>query len=328
MVKKLRRRRTVPPAQVTSVDSALPPVRAIYSFVVDRAPRFAYQGFHLAQSLIEHCADRPADIHVHFTAEVAPHIRDIFAGLGCQVHDIERFGDGKYCNKLAQLPNLLALDFDRAVLLDTDMIAVGDLRLFLRPEAVLAKVVDRCNPSREALRTVAQMAGVTPVPAEVSTDSGDGATYLGNSNGGFYSIPRRHAVALSQAWRKWAVWLLEHPGPLARENKCKHVDQVAMWLALQSERIPFQHCASNVNYYLHADGDHRYFDCEQAICLLHYHDSCINMLGLVVPKTKLAPSAAEAVARANAQIGRHFNKMLFSNMRYERFPDWGVGSRG
>jgi hypothetical protein len=32
----------------------------IFSFVVDSNPKFAYQGYHLARSLIEHCGNEPA----------------------------------------------------------------------------------------------------------------------------------------------------------------------------------------------------------------------------------------------------------------------------
>ena len=36
--------------------------QTIFSFVVDTDPKFAYQGYHLARSLIEHCGGDAADI--------------------------------------------------------------------------------------------------------------------------------------------------------------------------------------------------------------------------------------------------------------------------
>lgn len=109
-----------------ATDDALP--HTIFSFVVDTDPRFAYQGYQLARSLIEHCGGEPASIHAQFTPGVSAATRQPFAELGCMLHEVERFGDGLYCNKVGQLQNLLSYDFAIAVLLDTDMIALADVR--------------------------------------------------------------------------------------------------------------------------------------------------------------------------------------------------------
>ena len=45
--------------------------RAIFSFVVDASPHFAYQGFHLARSILEHCDVDAGAIHVHVTPELS-----------------------------------------------------------------------------------------------------------------------------------------------------------------------------------------------------------------------------------------------------------------
>jgi hypothetical protein len=105
--------------------------RTIFSFVMDHDPRFAYEAWHLARSLIEHCGGDPSSIHVQCLPEVNARRRSLFGEFGCHVHEIARFGDGRYCNKLNQLENLRELDFDRVVLLDTDMVATSDLRPFL-----------------------------------------------------------------------------------------------------------------------------------------------------------------------------------------------------
>jgi hypothetical protein len=105
--------------------------RTIFSFVMDHDPRFAYEAWHLARSLIEHCGGDPSSIHVQCLPEVNARRRRLFGEFGCHLHEIARFGDGRYCNKLNQLENLRELAFDRVVLLDTDMIATSDLRPFL-----------------------------------------------------------------------------------------------------------------------------------------------------------------------------------------------------
>jgi len=78
----------------------------IFSFVVDADPKFTYQGYHLARSVIEHCCDFPSQVHVQFTPEVDPENRRVSMKMGCTIHETERFGDGRYRNKLAQLPRL------------------------------------------------------------------------------------------------------------------------------------------------------------------------------------------------------------------------------
>lgn len=106
-------------------------MKVIFSFVIDTGPLFVFGGWHLARSLIEHCAADPGAIHVQCTCDVAESDKQLFRDQGYQVHDIARFGDGRFCNKLGQIDNLLAVDCDCVVLLDTDMIATADLRPFL-----------------------------------------------------------------------------------------------------------------------------------------------------------------------------------------------------
>lgn len=76
--------------------------KTIFSFVVDRDPRFAYEAWHLARSLMTHCGGDPTAIHVQCLPEIGAKQRRLFEELGCRVHDISRFGDGRYCNKLNQ----------------------------------------------------------------------------------------------------------------------------------------------------------------------------------------------------------------------------------
>jgi hypothetical protein len=72
--------------------------RTIFSFVMDHDPRFAYEAWHLARSLIEHCGGDPSSIHVQCLPEVNARRRSLFGEFGCHVHEIARFGDGRYCN--------------------------------------------------------------------------------------------------------------------------------------------------------------------------------------------------------------------------------------
>ncbi len=274
----------------------------IFSFVVDADPKYAYQGYHLARSLIRHSCDRPTEVHAQFTREVPGATRDLFAALGCSAHDIQRFGDGRYCNKIAQLTNLETCDFRRVVLLDTDTIALADIRAYLADNALIAKVVDLANPSISTLQEIAQRAGMQSLPPLVNTDAGKEQTYLGNCNGGFYGIPKALCHRVNVEWRRWASWLLDNLELLKREGKEMHLDQVAMWLAIHMAKIPYQAAPSNLNYYLHFTGEHCNVDSSFGIVVIHYHDVSLNALGQVEPRAKLKHVEWHAVKKANQLI--------------------------
>lgn len=301
----------------------------VFSFVVDAAPSFAYKGWHLARSLVEHCGGDPSAIHVQCTPEVSERTRDLFRERGYNIHEISRFGDGRYCNKLGQLDSLRAIEFDRVVLLDTDTIAIADIRPFLDADAVMGVMVGLARPPLETLREIAVASGLSSLPAICPTAIGGQDTYLANCNGGLYCVPKRYCEDLSRAWRRWALWLLDNIEPLSRIDKQNHVDQVAFWLAMQHENLPFAAAVSNVNYHTHVEGEHFYLDETRDIALLHYHNH-LDVVGMLEAPPGRGARETAAVARANAQIGRGFDNRVFWGMRYGHFPQRGsgLGSRG
>ena len=289
--------------------------RVIYSLVVDEHAKFAYQGWHLAKSIIRHCAAAPSDINIQMTPGVTAETARIFQSEGYIVRTIEPFGDKKWCNKIMQLPNLFDEDCDRIVLLDTDMIAVHDLRPFLHGNRVQAKVVDCANPSLSTLLEI--MSGLSSYSfAQMLTDAREEQTIVGNANGGFYAIPRKLAGTFHSAWHKWALWLLNHSEPLRKENKMDHVDQVSAAMAFQISGVPFTHAPSNVNYFLHLRGHHRYYDPNYPICLIHYHDRAMNGAGEIEPPVALTPVEMAAVDVANQQIRDDVQTTLRDSYRH------------
>ena len=301
-----------------------------FSFIVDMDPQFAYQGWHLAHSILKHTGAKPQDIHVQFTPEVGARTIDIFKSIGCDVSRLERFGDGKYCNKLAQWSNVSQADADHFVFLDTDMILLADCREQLPAEAISGKVVDLANPPIEVLDEIMIAAGFSTRPAICVVDANQAKTYRGNCNGGMYSVPRQYGEILFAAWRRWAHWLLDNMEPLCRSGKENHVDQVSFCLAVHETGVPFDLAPSNLNYYVHFAGGHTYFDPTRPISILHYHNNSLNVLGALEPRVALTPREAVAVGTANAQIARHFENRVFWDMRYAHFKERGsgVGSRG
>jgi hypothetical protein len=282
---------------------AKPARKTIYSFVVSAAQQSAYQGYQLARSLIQHGCSNAADVNVQFMDDVGVETRQLFRDLGCTEHAIDRFGDGRYCNKIALLANLKPIDFDHVVLLDTNMIAIGDPRPYLCDDALMAKVVDLPQPPAHILDEIARLAGMNHLPPMGRVDATHLPTYVGNCNGGFWGIPKALAVRVDDAWRRWALWLLDHMEPLTRSGTRDSFEQVAMWLAIIMDRIPYRAAPSNVNYYVHFDGEHHYFDPKSDIVLLHYGDASLNALGKLESRPALNTLGRDAIAKANEQIG-------------------------
>lgn len=304
-------------------------LRVIFSFVVDVSPHFAYQGFHLARSILEHCRVEADAIHVHVTPELNPSVRGVFSDLGCRVVEIARFGDGRYCNKIAQLAHLDPADFDLVVLLDADTLLIADILPHLRKDSVQGKIVDLPNPPLTTLQQIAAHAGLPSLPEVVPTDAGPGETLPGNYNGGFYVIPTGLVPTIAREWPRWTLWLIENTELLRRADMEAHIDQTAMWLALTAGQVPTTAVPSNLNYYIHFPGEHRYYTPDIPICVLHYHDT-LNVLGLIEPPSLPDGPAAQAVVTANAQIAGGFDNRVFWDFRYGNYPERGsgVGSRG
>ena len=302
-----------------------------FSFIVDENPRFAYQGWHLAHSIIERLHAAPSSIFVQFTGEVDLQTIDVFKSVGCRTITIDRFGDGQYCNKLAQWSDML-LDsrFKQFIFLDTDTIFVHDLIHDLRSDVISAKVVDFANPPISVLEEVMRAAGFNTMPKECRVDASEDRTYFANSNGGLYSIPKQFADGLFESWRRWSLWLLANPEPLQKVNKTAHVDQISFCMAIHDTGLPFEFIPSNLNYFVHVVGQHYYYDLTKPISLLHYHNNSLNLAGLLDPGGVVTHKEKEAIAQANLQIAGHFKNKLFWEMRYANFSDRGsgVGSRG
>ncbi len=302
-----------------------------FSFIVDENPRFAYQGWHLAHSIIERLHAAPPSIFVQFTSEVDSQTISVFKTLGCRTITIDRFGDGQYCNKLAQWSDMLRdSSFKQFIFLDTDTIFVHDLIHDLRSDAISAKVVDFANPPIGVLEKIMRAAGFNAMPKECRVDASEDRTYFANSNGGFYSIPKQFADSLFESWRRWSLWLLANPEPLRKVNKTAHIDQISFCMAIHDKGLPFELIPSNLNYFVHVAGPHYYYNSTKPISLLHYHNDSMNVVGLLDPPGAATSAEKEAVGQANSQIAKHFNNKLFWEMRYANFSERGsgVGSRG
>jgi len=278
----------------------------IYSFIVDVDQRFFEMGWYLAQSLIQHCAALPDQVHIHVTANVPKEITEVFHDQGFSIHKIDRYLDGKWANKLQQLPVLLKevtdlASIDRIVLLDTDTMVIDDLRPFLT-QKIQAKVVDCANPSLECLIDIFREAQIDLKEiSRVQVDATDEYTLSTNCNGGFYSIPTALAAEFSNLWRLSAEWLSapDRLQFLARANKTQHLDQVSACIALSRMIQHFENAPSNINFFTHMNGLHRYLDNSRPIALLHYHQLHDGQL---LTRSDSSSLERKVIEMANAQI--------------------------
>ena len=85
---------------------------AVFSFVVDNNEKYIRQAAHLAQSVARHTKGWRCRIYAQVTPEVGPLPRSFLESLGCEVRQLQRFGDGRYCNKLNQFEALKELEYD------------------------------------------------------------------------------------------------------------------------------------------------------------------------------------------------------------------------
>jgi hypothetical protein len=175
-----------------------------------------------------------------------------------------------------------------------------------------------------------ERAGFSDRPEVVPVEAREQETFRANCNGGLYSVPSGLAEELFYRWREQALALLNDIKPLQDAGKASHVDQVAFCMAVHGTGLPFAHLPSNANYYLHFAGPHPLRDSSKPLALLHYHNTSVNVLGMLEPEGAVKGDEIQAVAKANAQIRSNFHGRFFWEMRYRHFPERGsgVGSRG
>lgn len=295
-----------------------------YSCVVDSSPVFYWQTWGLVNSLVKAADVPPKNIFVHHTPEVDEYFIEELLCLGVKTIPIQRFGDGKYCNKIVQLDTCELWAAECIVLMDTDMIVLGSLAELYAPNAILGKIADFAIPDISALKNIFDAAGFQQYPPICDVDCGKGQTFQNQLSGGLYVIPRDLAPRLGKYWKKWASWLLEHMDMLTGlEQECR-IDQIAFALATHDLSIPIQHIDRKYNYPIHLPIDKTGYP-----AVLHYHGN-LSKVGLVKVEGQCDADFQRAIAAANQLIGDAFNNRIFWPFRYAAFPELGsgIGSRG
>ncbi|MFD2672020.1 hypothetical protein [Marinicrinis sediminis] len=298
-------------------------MKTFYSCVVDINPRFHYQCWLWVHSLLEMASVPPSHIWVQYIEGVDEAFLSKLGSLGVRLKKIDKFGDGKYCNKISQLSNEALMEADMIILMDTDMIVTQDFSCEMDPNCVSGKIVDFSNPEISILDKIFSAAGIFTVFENRLTDLDKGWTYSANFNGGLYVIPRHFIKQIFQTWKKRALWLLEHKF-LHEVGRGVHVDQVSFCMAIHELNIPIEHLDRKFNYPIHAN-----FTKDSVPIVFHYHAE-LSTVGLLNLDPNSTAEYKQMVRKANLFIQKHFDNLIFWNYRYSVFPELGsgIGSRG
>ncbi|MEL7409485.1 MAG: class I SAM-dependent methyltransferase, partial [Cyanobacteria bacterium J06558_2] len=295
-----------------------------YSCVVDATPLFYWQSWGLVNSLIQCAKVLPQQIYVHCTPEVDRAFLEQLKTLGINLKAIERFGDGKYCNKIAQLKTEELTRAKCVFLLDTDTIVLGQLTEVYTDNVIKGKIVDLANPQLSVLQEIFTQAGFSDHPAICSADYEADLTFANNFNGGFYAVPGNLIKHLGERWHYWALWLIENCSILKRINKQDHVDQISFAMASHELSLSVEQINRQFNYPLHLEEEKTGYP-----RVIHYHRN-ISPTGMLEVTGEQDSEFSLAVEDANRLLGRCFNNQIFWSFRYQMYAELGsgVGSRG
>lgn len=305
-------------------------MKIAFSCAVDAKPRFEWQAFILAHSLLKNTGCEPSDIKIHCLPGVSQAFQLAMRKLGVGLIVIEPFEGHPYCNKIQQCFSSAFDGYDRVMLLDCDLYFTAP-PVFEADAVFSAKIVDLPNPPLAILEAVYRAAGMNqPEPSLVGCPIlDDELTLANNFNGGLYVIDRMLLAQLGAAWKEYAIWLLGHMDLLGDYGQ--HVDQVAMALALSRLQVQTKPLSARDNFPVHLEEGRILPLAQGGLNVIHYHNNLLPD-GRIKPTN--IPEIDQQIVQANLEIQAvlrdEFDNELFWSMRYELFPELGsgVGSRG
>ena len=288
------------PAPQPQYETAAP--RVLFSCVVDKAPSFAQQAWFWASSLIDYAGISPEDIIVHTLPGVGEKLSLALRARGVRTVPILPFGDGAYCNKIAQLASPALADADHVILMDTDTLVLEDIRDLVDSDAIRAKVVDTSNPPLDVLKRIFKESGLHGFPSLVPVDTQEGVMTLeGYCNGGLYCIPRKYRDVLLPVWSKCALWMLDRLHLLEPQHRM-HADQISFCLALSELCIPLKPLERRFNFPSHL----AVLPKRGKPAVLHYHKG-IERDGRITATGNADAEYKQALDKANTLINAYMN---------------------
>lgn len=300
----------------------------VFSCVVDVHPKFAAQLDVWLWTLMATHPISPAQIAVHLVDGCPDSLRERLQSQNIPHHTVQPFGDGKYCNKLAQLGSPLLEGAETIILCDTDIAFCTNILPRIRNTPVQAKIVDKPNPPLAMLEALFRDAGFLDFPPRARCSFSSDESFVTNCNGGLYVLSQAAFSSLRAVWQKWAMWVLERRSALGQY--AIHADQISFCLSVHELSIDVDPLPSSMNCPTHLNSSD-YTEAMDPPQVVHYHWN-INPSGF------LNPIGVEGIDNAimgvneiiRSERRRKFDNATFWNARYASFPEIGsgIGSRG
>jgi predicted SAM-dependent methyltransferase len=298
-----------------------------YSCVVDNSPLFTWQCHIFVNTLRHNCNVDPANIYIH-AIDPSSLLLNYLYTLGVNIIPVDRWGDGKYCNKLVQFDTNELYEADHVFLCDCDLAFASTIDELPLQKTLSGKIVDFPNPPLQALDQIFKKYECEkPELVDTYTDK----SYKTNCNGGLYSIPGKYFKPIGKAWRKYASALLNDEWSLGLlGEKRMHVDQISFAMAVSDLNIPFTSLNEAYNFPTHIT-DFK----DKAVAslgnfepkVLHYHHM-LDQCGTLIPFGNELVDAS--IQKVNSLLRGNFNNKIFWDFRYCTNPSLGsgIGSRG
>lgn len=178
----------------------------VFSCVVDNAPKFRWQCTIFVNTLIYLAGVESKQIFVH-VIEPDLDLEAFLQEAEVNIVSAQRWGDGKYCNKLSQFDTHESSKADFVFLCDCNLAFAGDVHPLCSeyPGPILGKTVDSANPPLNILEHIFKKYSIK-LPDVTDTFTGD--SFITNFNGGFLGIPGDKFSSFGKIWRYYANQLL------------------------------------------------------------------------------------------------------------------------
>jgi len=282
--------------------------------VVEPQPKYVNQLAIWVTTLVELGGVPEADLFVHvLDGEHAGDVVELLSERGIAYAPMERFGDGRFCNKVGQLRTAALREREYVALCDTDLAFAGNLERWTGLARAAGKPVDGPNPPVEMLEELYRRAGFTSFPERTRCAHANAPTFANNCNGGVYLLRSDLLDELAPLWEKWALWVLEQQPVLG--SQVTHADQISFGLATWELGEPVAQLPPAANFPTHL-ALHRYDPDPEPPAVLHYHKR-VTSSGLLQPLG--IPSVDARVELINATLTADRRKS-FDNRRARSAP--------
>lgn len=302
--------------------------KVFYSCVVDDTPLFYYQGYIFILSLIYLAKVSGERIFIHLIGQ-NKEFEKILKRYKINFRYIEKFGDGKWCNKLQQLETRDFLDADYVFLCDADVAITEDLYNYLKEERqyFTGKIVDFDNPPLQILKSLFDYFNLS-YPKIVNDTLNSMGTFSCNFNAGLLGMPGKHFKDLRNKWKATVKTILNSEE--CRKilgNYAMHIDQVSLCITLAETNWQYRPLQLEFNCPIHTDINLVKKKLDSKPLAIHFHNK-VTSNGLIEFINN--NSIDEVIDKINNVIKSNFNNSLFWNYRYFTNPELGsgIGSRG